>query len=147
NHIYATLAGIGISNDREGKLLAPSSDGQLRAMRDAYRQAGWRPSDIDLIECHAPGTPVGEVVELASLKELWKEEPDSGKTCILGSEKTNLGHPPTAAGSTGLLKVLLALKTDALPPTANFEKPASQLPLVNSPFQILRKAEEWPRRS
>src|SRR5262249_33870664 len=110
DHIYATLAGIGLSNDREGKLLAPSSEGQLRAMRDAYRQAGWQPSEIDLVECHAPGTPVGDAVELASLRELWKGDGGLTETCVLGSVKSNVGHTLTAAGSAGLLKVLLALQ-------------------------------------
>ena len=57
------VAGIGLSNDIHGDLLAPSSEGQLRAMRAAYEQAGWRPDDVDLIECHAAGTPVGDAVE------------------------------------------------------------------------------------
>src|SRR5208283_259750 len=63
DRIYALIAGIGLSNDVQGKLLAPSAEGQLRAMRAAYQQAGWAPQDIDLIECHATGTPVGDAVE------------------------------------------------------------------------------------
>src|SRR5438128_1875770 len=49
DHIYALVAGIGLSNDVEGKLLSPSSEGQLRALRMAYQQAGWQPRDIDLV--------------------------------------------------------------------------------------------------
>ena len=60
--LYAVIAGVGLSNDVEGNLLAPASEGQLRAMREAYRQAQWSPSDVDLIECHATGTPVGDAV-------------------------------------------------------------------------------------
>ena len=66
DHIYAVIRGIGLSNDIGGSLLAPASEGQLRAMRSAYQQAGWSPSDVDLIECHATGTPVGDVVEFSS---------------------------------------------------------------------------------
>src|SRR4051794_37345335 len=69
--IHAGIAGAGLSNDVDGGLLAPSSEGQLRAMREAYEQAGWDPRDVDLIECHATGTPVGDAVEFASLRELW----------------------------------------------------------------------------
>ena len=71
DQIYAIVAGIGLSNDIHGDLLAPSSEGQLRAMRMAYEQAGWSPGDVDLIECHATGTPVGDAVEIESLKSLW----------------------------------------------------------------------------
>ena len=71
DRIAAVIRGIGLSNDIHGDLLAPSTEGQLRAMRAAYEQAGWAPSDVDLIECHATGTPVGDAVEIASLKRLW----------------------------------------------------------------------------
>ena len=71
--IYGVIAGIGLSNDIDGGLLAPDSEGQLRAMRAAYDQAGWDPRDVDLIECHATGTPVGDAVEFASLRALWGE--------------------------------------------------------------------------
>ena len=72
--IYGVIAGVGLSNDVDGGLLAPSSEGQLRAMRAAYDRAGWDPRDVDLIECHATGTPVGDAVEFASLTALWGEE-------------------------------------------------------------------------
>ena len=71
--IYGTIAGIGLSNDVGGNLMLPESGGQLRAMRAAYREAGWKPSDVDLIECHGTGTPVGDAVEFNSLRELWRE--------------------------------------------------------------------------
>ena len=71
DHIYGVVAGIGLSNDIHGDLLAPSSEGQLRAMRMAYEQAGWSPGDVDLVECHAAGTPLGDAVEIESLKSLW----------------------------------------------------------------------------
>src|SRR5205085_8774261 len=57
--ILAVIAGAGLSNDMHGNLLAPAKEGQLRAMRRAYANAGWQPTDVDLIECHATGTPVG----------------------------------------------------------------------------------------
>src|SRR5205085_8835856 len=77
NTIYGVIAGIGLSNDVEGSLLAPASDGQLRAMQTAYARAGWSPATVDLIECHATGTPVGDAIEFASLSSLWRDERSS----------------------------------------------------------------------
>ncbi len=74
DRIYATIAGIGLSNDIAGNLMQPDSEGQVRAMRAAYAEAGWKPSDVDLVECHGTGTPVGDAVEFRSLCELWKGE-------------------------------------------------------------------------
>jgi 3-oxoacyl-(acyl-carrier-protein) synthase/3-hydroxymyristoyl/3-hydroxydecanoyl-(acyl carrier protein) dehydratase len=146
DHIYATLAGCGLSNDREGKLLAPSAEGQLRAMRAAYKLAGWLPTDVDLIECHAPGTPVGDAVEFASLLKLREGASAKAQACVIGSVKSNIGHTLTAAGSAGLLKVLLALKNNTLPPTANYRSPARDIALSGSPYRILSHAEQWERR-
>ena len=147
DHIYAVVKGVGLSNDIHGNLMSPDSEGQLRAMRLAYQQANWQPTDIDLIECHGTGTPVGDNVEFNSLSTLWNESDKSTRKCTIGSVKSNIGHLLTAAGSASLIKVLLALKYKKLPPTANFSTPPNGVNLDNSPFSILNEAVEWSRRS
>ena len=147
DHIYGIVAGIGLSNDVHSDLLAPDAEGQLRAMRAAYEQAGWRPEDVDLIECHATGTPRGDTVELESLQTLWEDARRGPNRCVIGSVKGNIGHTLTAAGAAGLLKVLLALKHRVLPPTAHFERAAPNQRLEQSPFRILTAAEPWPARA
>jgi acyl transferase domain-containing protein/3-hydroxymyristoyl/3-hydroxydecanoyl-(acyl carrier protein) dehydratase len=146
--IHAVIRGIGLSNDLHGDLLAPSSEGQLRAMRAAYQQAGWSPQDVDLIECHATGTPIGDSVEIESLKRLWGEGGAgwSAGQCVIGSVKSNVGHMLTAAGAAGLLKILFAFKHKTLPPTANQSRPSPRLALEDSPFRVLRGPETWRQR-
>ncbi len=147
NAIHGVITGIGLSNDVEGKLLAPSTEGQLRAMRPAYKQSGWSPHDVDLIECHATGTPVGDAVEIESLTKLWSEAPstESGP-CVIGGVKSNVGHLLTGAGAAGFIKVLLAMKARTLPPTANFSRAGSNLDLEAGPFRVLAEAESWESR-
>ncbi|MCW8133866.1 MAG: polyketide synthase, partial [Planctomycetota bacterium] len=127
--IHGVIRGAGLSNDLDGSLLAPSSEGQLRAMRQAYEQSGWSPRDVDLVECHATGTPIGDAVEFESLKTLWGPDAPAGKRCVIGSVKSNVGHLLTGAGAAGLAKVLLALREKTLPPTANFEEPSGKIAL------------------
>jgi acyl transferase domain-containing protein/3-hydroxymyristoyl/3-hydroxydecanoyl-(acyl carrier protein) dehydratase len=146
DRILAVIAGIGLSNDVDGNLLAPSSEGQLRAMHAAYREAGWKPNDVDLIECHATGTPVGDSVEFQSLKSLWGPEGWRPGQCVIGSVKSTVGHLLTAAGAAGIVKVLCAFHAQTLPPTANFTTPAPGLGLEKSPFRILNHGERWLRR-
>jgi acyl transferase domain-containing protein/3-hydroxymyristoyl/3-hydroxydecanoyl-(acyl carrier protein) dehydratase len=146
DHIYATIAGVGLSNDIEGNLMSPDSEGQLRAMRSAYAQANWKVTDVDLIECHGTGTPVGDVVEFNSLKALWSENKNANE-CVIGSVKSNIGHLLTAAGSAGLIKVLLAMKHEKLPPTANYESASKGIAMEDSPFTVLNKASNWQRRN
>lgn len=145
DRIYGIIRAVGLSNDLGGSLLAPMSEGQLRAMRAAYQRAGWQPQDVDLIECHATGTPVGDAVEVASLKELWQDVV-TDQSCVIGSVKSNIGHLLTAAGAAALTKVLLAMQHTTLPPTANFRSPQPGMQLEQSPFKVLPQAEPWQRR-
>ncbi|MFO7765522.1 MAG: beta-ketoacyl synthase N-terminal-like domain-containing protein [Pelovirga sp.] len=146
DHILATIRGIGLSNDQQGNLLAPSSDGQLRAMRSAYRQAGWNPSDVDLIECHATGTPVGDAVEFSSLQRLWESSNWRQGQCVIGSVKANIGHLLTAAGAAATIKAILAIQHKTLPPQANFDEPAAGIDLDSSPFRLIDQGRAWEPR-
>lgn len=145
DHVLATIHGIGLTNDVGGNLLAPNREGQVRAMRLAFAEAGWTPADIDLVECHATGTPVGDATELASLTEVWSEGGVSPGRCALGAVKSNVGHLLTGAGAAALAKVLLAFEAGEIPPIANFEHPSKHLQLSTSPFRIPQAPEPWPR--
>ena len=147
DRILAVIRGIGLSNDLQGNLLAPSSEGQLRAMRAAYRQAGWQPNDVDMIECHATGTPVGDAVEFSSLQHLWGSSGWRKGQCVIGSVKANIGHLLTAAGAAAAIKAIMALAHHILPPQAHFDHPAPGVDLDKSPFRLLDQAIAWqPRR-
>ncbi|MGL4423819.1 MAG: beta-ketoacyl synthase N-terminal-like domain-containing protein, partial [Gemmataceae bacterium] len=152
--ILAVLHGAGTSNDIGGNLLAPAKEGQLRAMRAAYTAADWNPQTVQLIECHATGTPVGDAVEFESLRELWTSSGLSIRPgqCIIGSVKSTVGHLLTGAGSAALAKVLLAIEHGTLPPQANFRTPGPNLAFEESPFRVLEKPQPWetttgPRRA
>lgn len=143
--VHGLIAGAGLSNDLGAQLMSPDSEGQLRAMRDAYRHGGWRPRDVDLVECHGTGTPLGDAVEFESMCAAWAGETGPG-ACVMGSVKSNVGHLLTAAGAAGIIKVLLAMRHETLPPTASFESPAGRVALDGSPFRILSAGAPWPRR-
>ncbi len=146
DNIYALIQGIGLSNDMRGNLLAPDSEGQVRAMRSAYADAGWSPQDIDLIECHGTGTLVGDAIELQSLRSLWDEPGWFPGQCAIGSIKSMIGHLLTGAGAAGMIKILLALKHKILPPSINFNRAPVKSPLHNSPFRVQTQAEQWIRK-
>ncbi len=147
DHIYATIAGIGLSNDIGGNLMHPDSEGQLRAMHQAYAQACWQPEDVDLIECHGTGTVTGDRVELASLEQLWAHADQRDlRGCVIGSVKSNIGHLLTAAGIAGLIKVLLAMQAQKLPAMANVDNPLPVLQQQDYPFRVLTQTEPWSTR-
>jgi PfaB family protein len=145
--IYGLIRGMGLSNDMSGNLLAPDIEGQVRAMRSAYLSAGWSPCDMDLIECHGAGTPVGDTAEIHSLRNLWGESGWSYEQCSIGSVKSMIGHLLTAAGAAGMIKTFLALKHNVLPPSIHFHKAPEKSPLKNSPFRVQTEAEAWIRKN
>ncbi|MFC1813812.1 beta-ketoacyl synthase N-terminal-like domain-containing protein [Thermodesulfobacteriota bacterium] len=146
DHIYALIKGIGLSNDMRGNLLAPESKGQVRAMRGAYESAGCNPRDIDLIECHGTGTPVGDLTEINSLRQLWGDNGWSAGQCAIGSVKSMIGHLLTGAGAAGMIKTLLAMENQTLPPSLHFKQASEGSPLHNSPFRVQTRAEKWIRK-
>ena len=147
DEIHALIRGIGLSNDLDGNLLSPASEGQLRALRLAYDSAGWEPESVDFIECHATGTPVGDAVEFSSLNQLWSGRTWQPGQCTLGAVKANVGHLLTGAGAAGLLKVLLSLRHNTLPPVANFQRASDKIPLAQSPFRALTQSQPWEKRA
>ncbi len=146
DEIHGLIHGIGLSNDIGGNLLSPETEGQLRAMRAAYRQAGWAIDEVDMIECHGTGTPVGDAVELASMRELWKEADWSEGQCAIGSVKSMIGHLLTGAGAASLIKTLLGFRHQTLPPSINFNQPLPDSPLRDGPFRVQQQAQPWPAR-
>ena len=138
NPILGLIRGVGTSNDGRARgLLAPSSIGQVRAMRDAYAMAGVDPKQVSLIECHATGTLLGDATEIASMREVFC----NAERVATGSIKGNIGHPVTVAGLAGLLKILAAMKHGVLPPTRPIDKPIEGL--SDSPFELIEKPQEW----
>ena len=140
DRIYGVIRGIGLSNDRSGKLMAPDSEGQTRAMRDAYQAAGWTPQDIDYIECHATGTPKGDRTELESLRQLYSGRRGSAS---LGSVKGNIGHLLTGAGASGLLRLLLAMKNKTKPPLLKETQVIDSFPWKDSGLSVSLRQEPW----
>ncbi len=118
--ILGVIGGIGLSNDGRGKfLLVPNPKGQKLAFERAYHKKNISPEDTSYLECHATGTPLGDVTELNSISNFFSSEKN---TPILGSVKSNMGHLLTAAGMTGLLKVLMSMQKNVIPPSINLDE-------------------------
>lgn len=139
DRIHGVIRAVGLSNDGRGRgLLVPSADGQFRAMQKAYDMSGVKPSDINLLECHATGTTVGDAIELESSSRIFK-----GLSHIpIGTIKSNMGHPITVSGIAGVIKVTSAMKAGIRPRTLHVEKLNDAL--SGSPFRVLAEAESWP---
>ena len=142
--IYAVISGIGLSNDGKGKfLLQPNPKGQILAFERAYTQAAISPADIDYVECHATGTPVGDKTELNSMESFF-----SRTNCapLVGSAKSNFGHLLTAAGMVGMSKVILGMAHSQIPATIHLDKPLSSQNGTISGEQMVTETIPWPQQ-
>ena len=116
DNIIGVISGIGLSNDGAGKfLLSPNPKGQTLAYERAYNGSISK-ENTSYIECHATGTPLGDVTEINSLETFFGDNPDKLR---LGSVKSNMGHMLTAAGMPSLMKVLLSMEHEMIPPGIN----------------------------
>ncbi|MCK5838137.1 MAG: polyketide synthase, partial [Desulfobacula sp.] len=141
--IHAVITGAGVSNDIEGTLVGPASEGQVRAMIQAYKQASWTPLDIQYMECHGSGTPVGDQIELSSIHALLDAFDCPDKHLSIGSVKSMTGHLLTAAGATGFIKTILSMNEGFLPPSLNYSAPSSKSLLNKSNIKVQTRVEDW----
>ncbi|MFO7751440.1 MAG: beta-ketoacyl synthase N-terminal-like domain-containing protein, partial [Desulfobacteraceae bacterium] len=141
--IFGVIAGAGLSNDIGGNLVAPASDGQVRAMEAAYRSAGWHPSDVQFMECHGSGTAVGDLVETSSIKTLRENSGSLARPLAIGSVKSMTGHLLTAAGAAGMFKVLAGFAEKTLPPSLHFSLLPDNSPLHNCATRVQTEPERW----
>ncbi|HMP43207.1 MAG TPA: beta-ketoacyl synthase N-terminal-like domain-containing protein, partial [Roseiflexaceae bacterium] len=144
DRIYATIDGIGLSNDGRGKHpLTPNPRGQRLAFERAYREAGIDPAEIDYVECHATGTPIGDITELNSMEAFFGAH---GISPLIGSVKANFGHLLTAAGMASVIKVALSMASGQIPGTINVaDALVSQGGTVGGD-RIVRSTIGWPDR-
>ena len=145
--IHAVITGAGVSNDIEGTLVGPAKEGQVRAMIQAYKQASWSPLDIQYMECHGSGTPVGDQVELSSIHKLLGGFDCPDKALSIGSVKSMIGHLLTAAGAAGFIKTILSMNEGFLPPSLNYTAPFPKSLLNDSNIKVQTKVEDWDPES
>jgi enediyne polyketide synthase len=132
--VYAEIAGWSTP-----RVMAPA--GAAETSREAYRQAGIDPADIQLAEGQGTGTAAGDTAELAALAELRR-----GGTAVaaLGAASASIGYAKAAAGIASLVKTALAMAAGTIPPGTGSTRPH---PLIESGEALLRMPaypEAWP---
>ncbi|MGW3951117.1 SDR family oxidoreductase [Streptomyces sp. NPDC004752] len=147
DRIHAVIRGIGTSSDgRSTAIYAPLPDGQARALRRAYEEAGYGPETVELVEAHGTGTKAGDAAELTALREVFEASGRTdGQWCAIGSVKSQIGHTKCAAGAAGLLKAVMALHHKVLPPTIKVDRPIPAAAAPNGPFYVNTETRPWVR--
>jgi amino acid adenylation domain-containing protein len=152
DNILAVIRASAVNNDGEQRLsfAAPGVDGQAAVIRAAMAVAQVEPESISYIEAHGTATELGDTIEIEALKSAFAV--DRKGFCKIGTVKSNVGHLDAAAGVSGLIKTVLALKHQMIPASLHFETPNPKIDFENSPFVVNRSPAPWekdvqPRRA
>src|SRR6185369_16624400 len=105
------------------------------------------PETISYIEAHGTGTSLGDPIEITALTQAFRAQTDRTQFCAIGSVKSNIGHLDTAAGVTGLIKTVLALEHEELPPSLHYEQPNPEIDFEQSPFFVNARLSRWERQA
>lgn len=142
DHIHAIVRGSAINHGgRTNGYTVPNPNAQGRLVAAAFKRSGVSPAQVNYIEAHGTGTPLGDPIEIRGLSMAFGEAP--AHACALGSLKSNLGHLEAAAGIAALTKVLLQLQHRELVPTLHSAPPNPNIDFSTTPFHVQTALGPW----
>ncbi|MEW2118305.1 SDR family NAD(P)-dependent oxidoreductase [Streptomyces sp. NPDC005474] len=145
DRIYGVIHSSAVNNDgATDGLTVPSADAQEAVLREAYDRAGIAPHEVQYVELHGTGTPVGDPLEAAALGAALGTGRGEHHALRVGSVKTNIGHLEGAAGIAGLIKTLLSIHHRRLPASLNFASPNPGIALDALGIAVQREQTAWP---
>lgn len=144
--IYALIRGSAVNQDGHSSgLTVPNGVAQQAMLRAALAEAGVAPRSVSYIEAHGTGTALGDPIELQAIGTVLGADRGNGHELLVGSVKSNIGHLEAGAGLAGVVKVALALKHSAIPPSLHFVNPNPHIPFEQLHVRIPTTLTAWPR--
>ncbi|QQR41765.1 type I polyketide synthase [Myxococcus xanthus] len=146
DRILAVIRGSAVNHDGlSGGLTVPNGPAQEKLLRKALESASLAPADVNYIEAHGTGTPLGDPIELRALDAVLRHGRGADAPLLVGSAKTNLGHLESAAGAAGMIKVVLSLGQDEIPPHLHFRTPNPAVDWQQLQIAIPTQVTPWPK--
>ncbi len=126
DRILGVVRGSAVNQDgKTSSITVPNGDAQKRCIIEALKNAKLKPEEINYVECHGTGTPLGDPIEINAVAEAFEKKINlqTEKKIILpiGSIKSNIGHTEPVAGLCGVVKILTLLQHKKLAPTVHLK--------------------------
>ncbi|WP_410603732.1 polyketide synthase [Amycolatopsis sp. lyj-90] len=125
-------------------IIAPSAEGYLQVIDRACANAGIAPERIGYVEAHGNAAPAGDTIELQAIGTAIGRHREPGKPCLVGSVKTNIGHPEAAGGLAGLIKAALIVRHRSIPASLYGDRPTSSVDWTGLNIAGVRDRLAWP---
>ncbi len=153
DRVAAVIPSSAVNQDGASSgLTVPNGGAQQRLIAMALARAGLNGGDVDYLEAHGTGTPLGDPIEVQAAGAAFAGARDADRPLLMGSVKTNIGHLESASGAAGLIKVVLSLQHAVLPQSLHFDNPSPHIPWDSLPVRVVNEATPWessgrPRRA
>ena len=146
DEILSIILGTAVNHDgRSSGLTVPNALAQEALIGRCLADARIDAHEIDYIEAHGTGTPLGDPIEMQSLGKVFGNGRGSKNPLLVGSVKTNIGHLESAAGIAGLIKAALSLHHGEIPASLNFRQPSPYIPWNELPIEVVTERRRWPQ--
>lgn len=145
HEVLGLVRGSAVNSDGASNgLTAPSGAAQERVIRQALKNAGLGPEEVDVLEGHGTATPLGDAIEAQAIVAAYGSV-ERDFPLLLGSIKSNIGHSQAAAGVAGVIKLVQAMKHGMVPKSLHVDKPLSHIAKEDR-VVLVTEARPWPRR-
>ena len=144
NRVLAVIRSSAVNHDGASSgFTAPNGVAQEAVLRKALGPMD--PATIDYVEAHGTGTALGDPIEVRAIAEVYGQGRTPGHPLKIGSVKTNIGHAESASGIAGVMKVVLALQHEEIPPHLHFHTPSPLIPWSEFPVEVATGVSSWAR--
>ncbi|HBV97545.1 MAG TPA: hypothetical protein DEF36_10925, partial [Desulfotomaculum sp.] len=146
DNIYGIIKATSINHGgKTNGFFVPNPNAHAGVYGRAFKEAGIDPRTISYMEAHGTGTALGDPIEITGLTKIFQEYTKDKQFCAIGSVKSNIGHCESAAGISGVTKILLQIKYSQLAPSLHSGALNANIDFSNTPFVVQQELAEWKR--